>query len=186
MKKNLLQAIIPMVLVLAMVSCTPEAFQESTSGDSSTIETTTTETSTITTEETESEIIQEYTYAEDETALAKLINDHRESIGLNRLLIVNHISFKSEEHNNYMIENKVVNHDFFEERSQDLISTLGAVAVNENIAYNFATPNSVFNAWLGSDSHRENIEGDFTHFGISIRVDAETGKKYYTNMFVKI
>lgn len=183
MKKNLLQAIIPMVLVLAMVSCSPEALEESATA------TTTTESAaaapTTTTTTTDSQIIQEYNYQEDETELARLINEHRESLGLNKLLIVNHISVKSEEHNEYMIKNKVVNHDYFEERSQDLIQVLGAVKVNENIAYNFSTPSSVLDAWLSSDPHRENIEGDFTHFGISIRVDAETGKKYYTNMFMK-
>ena len=37
---------------------------------------------------------------------------------------------------------------------------------------------------LNSAGHKANIEGDFTHFGISIRTNAE-GKKYYTNIFVK-
>jgi uncharacterized protein YkwD len=39
---------------------------------------------------------------------------------------------------------------------------------------------------LNSASHKENIEGNFTHFGIAIRENATTGKKYYTNIFVKI
>ena len=31
----------------------------------------------------------------------------------------------------------------------------------------------------------ENIEGDFTHFGISVKTNPTTGKKYYTNIFMK-
>ncbi|MFM2214454.1 MAG: hypothetical protein RL427_1822, partial [Bacteroidota bacterium] len=29
------------------------------------------------------------------------------------------------------------------------------------------------------------IEGDFTHFGVSVTSDPVTGRKYYTNMFMK-
>jgi hypothetical protein len=46
--------------------------------------------------------------------------------GLNRLEKINHISFKSEEHSNYMIANNVVNHDDFVARSENIMSTLGA------------------------------------------------------------
>ena len=84
-----------------------------------------------------------------------------------------------------MISRKVVNHDLFPQRSENIIEVLGAVKVNENVAYNFVSSSSALNAWLNSPGHKENIEGNFTHFGISIREDAETGKKYYTNIFIK-
>lgn len=131
------------------------------------------------------ELIQQYSYSADELELADLINEYRVSKGLNPLEIVNHVSYKSEEHNVYMIAKKSVNHDLFDERSHNIIEVLGAVKVNENVAYNFVTPASALNAWLNSPAHKANIEGTFTHFGISIRVDAETGKKYYTNIFIK-
>ena len=56
--------------------------------------------------------------------------------------------------------------------------------VSENLAYNYTMPESVVNAWLNSPAYKVNIEGDFTHFGISIRTSSD-GKKYYTNIFVK-
>jgi uncharacterized protein YkwD len=114
-----------------------------------------------------------------------LINTYRISVGLRALQQNNYISIKSEEHNNYMINNNVVNHDDFLARSEDIINVLGAKTVAENIAYNYCTSQAAFDAWLKSPGHKENIEGDFTHFGISIRVNSE-GIKYYTNLFVKI
>jgi uncharacterized protein YkwD len=115
-----------------------------------------------------------------------LINAHRVSKGLNPLEKINHMSYKSEEHDYYMIANNVVNHNDFVARSENIMKTLGAVSVSENIAYNYNTPQAVLNAWLASPSHKENIEGNFTHFGIAIKENPATGKKYYTNIFAKI
>jgi uncharacterized protein YkwD len=85
-----------------------------------------------------------------------------------------------------MITNNVVNHDGFVGRSENIIKTQGAKTVGENIAYNYSTPEAAVNAWLNSPGHKENIVGNYTHFGISIRENAITGKKYYTNIFAKI
>jgi hypothetical protein len=52
-----------------------------------------------------------YTYSANELETMKLINDYRVSFGLNALEKINHISFKSEEHDDYMIANNVVNHN---------------------------------------------------------------------------
>jgi uncharacterized protein YkwD len=129
--------------------------------------------------------VMNYDYNANETELAKLINEHRVSIGLNELEIINHISYKSGEHNDYMITNNVVDHAYFQERSENIIRVLGAVKVNENVAYNFVTAQSVLAAWLNSPGHKANIEGDFSHFGISVTESPQTGKKYYTNIFIK-
>jgi uncharacterized protein YkwD len=84
-----------------------------------------------------------------------------------------------------MITTNVVSHDGFVARSENIMSVLGAKKVAENIAYNYSTSQAALNAWLNSPTHKENLVGDFTHFGISIRLNAE-GKKYYTNIFAKI
>ena len=127
-----------------------------------------------------------YTYSPSELEAMKLINDYRVSVGLNSLEKINYISVKSEDHDNYMISNNVVNHDGFVDRSENIIKTLGAKTVGENIAYNYNTPQAALNAWLNSPGHKENIVGNFTHFGISIRENPVTGKKFYTNIFAKI
>jgi uncharacterized protein YkwD len=115
-----------------------------------------------------------------------LINNYRISKGLIALEKINQVSHKSEEHDVYMIANDVVNHYDFESRSANIIKVLGAKKVNENVAYNYNSAQVVFDAWLKSEGHKQNIEGDFTHFGISIRENSANGKKYYTNTFVKI
>ena len=163
MKTKLLSLILPIVLVLSMSSCSKDSSETTT----------------------ESKVVTVYNYTEDEVKLEDLINEYRVANGLNALQIVNHISFKSEEHNEYMIEKNVVNHDYFEARSNNIIQVLGADKVGENIAYNFSTPNSALHAWLNSPGHKANLEGDYTHFGISITINPTTGKKYYTNMFMK-
>lgn len=133
-----------------------------------------------------SQAVLDYTYSASELEAMKLINDYRVKEGLNALEIINHISHKSEEHDNYMIANNVVNHDDFVARSENIINVLGAKTVGENIAYNYSTPQAALNAWLNSPSHKKNIVGNYTHFGLAIKVNPTTGKNYYTNIFAKI
>ena len=127
-----------------------------------------------------------YDYNNFEVELGTLINDHRASLGLPSLEVVNYASYKSQEHNEYMIANQVVSHDLFEQRANNIMEVLGATRVNENIAYNYQSAQGAFQAWLRSEGHRANIEGNFTHFGISVKSDPTTGKKYFTNLFLKM
>lgn len=127
-----------------------------------------------------------YSYNDSELEAMNLINTYRISLGLNALEKINYISVKSEEHVVYMIKNNVVNHDDFVSRSESIVKYLGAKSVAENVAYNYATPKAAVEAWLKSQGHKDNIEGNFTHFGIAIKEDPATGKKYYTNIFAKI
>lgn len=125
-----------------------------------------------------------YNYSQEELELINIINNYRVSKGLVSLAKVDYISVKSEEHDNYMIAKGGISHDYFQDRYEALVNKLGAVNVSENLAYNYSTPQGVFNAWLNSAGHKANIEGDFTHFGIAIRTNSE-GKKFYTNLFMK-
>jgi uncharacterized protein YkwD len=165
MKAKLLRLFVPIALVFTMISCSTDAKEETSSSDKT--------------------LVTNYDYSQDELKLAQVINEYRVSHGLNALEIVNHISYKSLEHNEYMIDNNVVNHDYFNQRAENIIEVLGAVKVGENIAYNFSTPNAALYAWLNSPGHKANLDGDYTHFGISITVNPANGKKYYTNMFMK-
>jgi len=127
---------------------------------------------------------QNYTPNKDEIELAELINKYRVYNLKTPLIHINHISYKSQEHNLYMIEKGVLSHDNFKDRANNLMNVLGAVKVSENIGYNYSTPNAVLNAWINSPEHKHNLDSDYTHFGIAISVDKK-GKKYYTNMFMK-
>ncbi|MFZ4670595.1 MAG: CAP domain-containing protein [Flavobacterium sp.] len=164
MKAKMFRVLLSLAIVFTMVSCS----SDSSDGTS-----------------TDKKVVTNYNYNETELKLITLINNYRQTIGLNTLEVINHISFKSEEHNIYMIEHNLVNHDYFQERSDNLILVLGAERVGENIAYNYKTAENAFSAWMDSPGHRANIEGDYTHFGLAVTTDAQTGKKYYTNMFMK-
>jgi uncharacterized protein YkwD len=166
MKTSLLRALVPMAFMFTLISCSSNDTEDSTPV-------------------AKPQLVQDFNYNTDELQLADLINQHRVSLGLNPLQLINHVSYKSEEHTQYMIAKKSVNHDLFAERSENIIEVLGAFKVNENVAYNFMTPAAALNAWLNSPGHKANIEGTFTHFGISIKEDPATGKKYYTNIFIK-
>ena len=165
MKAKMFRALLPLAIVFTMVSCSSDASEGNATE--------------------ERNVVTTYNYNETELKLVTLINNHRASIGLNTLEVINHISYKSEEHNGYMIDNNVVNHDYFQQRSDNLKNVLGAERVGENVAYNYQSADSAMLAWLNSPAHKANLEGDYTHLGISVTVDVTTGKKYYTNMFIK-
>lgn len=167
MKLNLLYVLLLGAVMCSSISCSSDD-SETQSADASV------------------EKVINYSYNSFELETMNLINDHRASLGLKRLERINHMSYKSEEHDNYMITNNVVNHNDFVARSENIMKTLGAKSVGENIAYNYNTPKAVLDAWLASPGHRENIEGNFTHFGIAIKENPANGRKYYTNIFAKI
>ncbi len=167
MKAKLLRVLLLAAIVFTMNSC-------STNDSETPVATTATALKTV-----------DYSYTSNEIEAMNLINSYRTSLGLKELGKINYVSVKSEQHDNYMIANNVVNHNDFVARSEDIIKVVGAKKVSENIAYNYNTPQAAVEAWLKSPSHKENIVGDFTDFGIAIRVNAE-GKKYYTNIFVKL
>jgi uncharacterized protein YkwD len=166
MKAKLLRVLLLVAIIFTMNSCSSDSSETPTSSAST-------------------QKAMTYTYNSTEIETMALINEYRVSIGLNELIAINHISYKSEEHDNYMITNNVVNHDDFVARSENIMQVLGAKNVAENIAYNYNSPQAAVDAWLKSPGHKANIEGNFTHFGLSIRISAE-GKKYYTNIFAKI
>ena len=166
MNSKLFRVVIFVVISSFIISCTTEDRSQEISENSA--------------------LVLKYDYSPVELETMTLINNYRVSLGLNALEKINYISFKSEEHDNYMIANNVVNHNDFDARSTNIMKVLHAKYVSENIAYNYSSAKGAFDAWLRSEGHKENIEGNYTHFGISIREDPTTGKKYYTNIFVKI
>ena len=129
-------------------------------------------------------VVTNYDYIAIETDLAKLINDYRASKGLNVLTLDNYVSKISEGHDHYMIDKNEISHDLFDNRYNNIVNVHGARKVSENVAYNFNTAQSTLNAWIKSPEHKANLEGDFTHFGISVKTNS-SGVKFYTNIFMK-
>lgn len=119
-----------------------------------------------------------------EIEILELINNHRLSIGLNPLQNMDAIKSQAYNHTDYMVDNNEVSHANFYARKNYLINNVSAKSVSENVAYGFTSAQSVVNAWLNSEGHKNNIEGNFTDFDISAEKNDE-GKWYYTNIFIK-
>lgn len=129
-------------------------------------------------------VVTPETYSTIEVEVMDRVNDFRAGLGLPELESLNEISMQAGYHNSHMIENAEVCHDDFPSRYAALVNSVNAKAVSENVAYGYRTAEAVVNAWVKSDGHRKNMESNVTHFGISIKEDAE-GKLYFTNIFVR-
>ena len=123
-------------------------------------------------------------YTSMEVSILDLVNDYRAEQGLSELLALDESSIQAAGHTEHMITNQEVCHENFGLRYQALVSSVQAKAVSENVAYGYRTAEAVLAAWIKSDSHRDNMLGNHTHFGISVR-GGEDGKFYFTNIFVR-
>ena len=124
------------------------------------------------------------TYSPMEYQILSLLNEHRGSVGLAVLEIINVISKEAEGHTDYMIQDGKPSHDNFPDRYKYLVEKASATKVGENVAYGYSTAQAVVTAWIKSSGHRQNLENtDYTHFGISTKQNAE-GRNYFTNIFI--
>ncbi|WP_350293248.1 CAP domain-containing protein [uncultured Croceitalea sp.] len=112
------------------------------------------------------------------------INNHREEMGLTKLVFSDNAYKYADEHTDYMIAQGKISHDNFNERASNLANETGATVVKENVAKNYPKAEQALNGWLNSQSHKNTIEGDFTHTTVSVKAD-EKGKLYYTQLFFK-
>lgn len=91
-------------------------------------------------------IIVEYKAIDFE--ILDLINTYRTSIDLEPLALLNEATRESIAHNQYMITEGSVSHDFFYIRFQNLVEAVEAKQVLENVGYGFSGAESVVFAWL--------------------------------------
>ena len=114
-----------------------------------------------------------------------LINEHRLSIDLNILTFNETIWKEAQIHSDNMAEGSVdFGHDGFTERTDKIYETLPGDASAENVAMGYETAEDVIAGWLNSSGHRNNIEGDYSHTGLSAIKNSE-GVYYYTQIFIK-
>lgn len=158
------------IFVTALLVCCFSSFYSCSSEDVSTIEELNTENSVF--------------YVKIEDDVIHLINEYRISKNLAPLEKLNLISMEAKKHTEYMISENEVNHDYFSEREYDLRNSVAAIVVGENVGYGYHTAKGVVDAWIKSDSHRKNIEGDFNTTGISA-MQNKKGDYFYTHIFVK-
>ena len=113
-----------------------------------------------------------------------LINMHREEEAKRPLIKDSlYASAYAVKHSKYMISTGNASHDYFYLRSDEL-KNKGAIHVSENIAYGYASAQSVVNAWLKSEPHRKIIEGDYYNIGFGVLKSLDN-KYYFTTLFYK-
>lgn len=120
-----------------------------------------------------------------EMEIIDLINDYRLENGLLPLkLEKGFVKVKAKEHNLYMMQRKVISHDLFSNRANEIIKVVKAKSVAENVAFGFFNAKDLVDAWIASSGHRKTIVGDFNFFEISADQNSG-GAWYFTNIFIK-
>lgn len=124
--------------------------------------------------------------AEFEAEILKLVNDYRVSTGRHALLESAELTSVARDHSVDMIARKYFAHvSPAGLTAGGRVSTAGITwtSVGENLAEG-STPASVFEAWLRSPAHRENIEReDWTHAGVGVAVGEEG--RVVTQLFLR-
>ncbi|TSE07449.1 MULTISPECIES: CAP domain-containing protein [Aquimarina] len=116
--------------------------------------------------------------------ILRLVNEYRATKGLSALTSNQTADELAADHTRYMISQGQINHDNFDARGDVLNEKENARGMAENVANFYPDAKSVVDAWISSDGHRKNIEGNYTHTGIAAIKD-ESGKYYYTQLFYR-
>lgn len=119
-----------------------------------------------------------------ENEIMELINQHRVSVGLGELKANALMNEEARIHSYNMSTGAVpFGHDGFEDRVETIQSQLGGYIFAENVAKDYANAQIAVTAWLNSDGHKKNIEGDYNLSGIGV-VLGDDGMLYFTQLFI--
>ncbi|WP_109851709.1 CAP domain-containing protein [Aquimarina sp. AU58] len=116
--------------------------------------------------------------------ILKLVNEYRQTKGLEALAKNTTAEELAADHTRYMISKGTINHDNFDAKFDTLREKENATGMAENVASFYPDAQSVVDGWINSEGHRKNIEGNYTHTGIAAIKD-ESGRYYYTQIFYR-
>jgi len=112
------------------------------------------------------------------------VNEYRGTIGLEPIIMDRtYASAYAVEHTKYMIQQNKISHDNFSDRAEGLNSQ-GAQAIAENVGFGYNSAKDLVTAWINSPSHRDTMEGNYTHSGIGALQDG-SGVYYVTQLFYR-
>lgn len=118
----------------------------------------------------------------------RLVNAHRDSLGLPALEWDERVLHVAREHSRDMAEGRVpFGHRRFLRRVRGLAIALPFAVAGENVAFNQGVDDPAVDAlrgWLDSPGHRRNIEGDYDRSAVGIAEDPD-GVLFYTQVFVR-
>lgn len=123
-------------------------------------------------------------FREMESQILKLINEHRQSIGLSELKSNEDIHSEALKHSINMAKARIpFSHDGFDERYDRLMKRVGGSSMAENVAQGQTTAQEAIDSWLSSEGHKQNIEDNYNLTGIGIARGAD-GDLYFTQIFL--
>ncbi len=135
-------------------------------------------------ENSSSETETDYAVSAYERKVVDLVNEIRETNGLNKLTLNEKLSNVARIKSEDMRDRKYFSHTSPTYGSPfEMMKTFGITyrSAGENIAMGQRTPEEVVNAWMNSDGHRANIlNPDFTDIGVGF---AQPGN-YWTQLFL--
>ena len=117
-----------------------------------------------------------------EAEVHRLVNEHRNGIGLAALGWSETIAIECREHSEEMANAHTINHDRFNERINKIGETISWSWAGENVAYNYSVE-AVVTAWLNSPGHKSNIESNSNLTGVGVAYDGNT--IYFTQIFIR-
>jgi uncharacterized protein YkwD len=126
--------------------------------------------------------------AEMERAIFQRLNQYRASKGLRPMVWNDDIAHQAREHSRNMAK-KIVpfGHQGFDKRAKALSTAIQSRGTGENVGWVMSKNDpagKVIDAWIKSQKHRDNIEGDFSMTGIGIGISA-MGEYFFTQDFVR-
>lgn len=117
-----------------------------------------------------------------ESEVTRLVNAHRVAIGLNALVDSADLRDVTRGHARHMVVHRFFGHESPEGRApSDRLDGAGIAwsLVGENLGAAYATPETVFNAWMASPGHRAAIEYEgWTHTGVGYAEDAAADAEF--------
>ncbi|MBR9975902.1 MAG: CAP domain-containing protein [Bacteroidetes bacterium] len=158
----LLPLLLPLLLVLLLVSCTEDDGPIAPPVDPGIVEV--------------------------EARVLLLIKQYRGDNGLAPFAISDVITTQARNHSRAMADGTVpFSHDGFPERVEAIKKEINIAGAGENVAMNsgYTDPaRAAVDAWIKSDSHRANIQGDYDLTGVGV-AQSSRGGYYLTQIFAK-
>lgn len=135
---------------------------------------------------TQKDVTKSLTAMPIEKEILVLINEHRRSIGLSALTMMDEVTEQAIKHSREMANETVsFGHEGFDNRIANIRKKVGVIyAWAENVASGQTSAQQVVEDWLNSPGHKKNIEGNYNYTGIGVVTDKE-GTTYFTQIFIQ-
>jgi uncharacterized protein YkwD len=122
-----------------------------------------------------------------ETAVFNQINAFRATQKLPALKLNSTITTQARNHSTTQAKTKVMSHNGFQTRVNEIGKTISWRGAAENVAYNsgYSDPATVaVNGWIKSPGHLANIKGNYNLTGIGVARNS-AGQVYFTQIFIR-